>query len=148
MGVWKRTLVYLGLVTDEELEDEEEYSYEEPATESPTGIRKITRDELSTVTALPTRPMGAVHMVEPRTYDDAQEIGDRIRNNVSVIMNLQGVDESLFTRLTAFSAGLAYGVGGNVQKVAARVYLITPAGVEVSAEDRRKLMEKGLFDEF
>lgn len=148
MGLWKRTLVYLGLVTDEELEDEEFSSYEEPPAESPAGIRKLSREELSTVTALPTRPMGAVHMVEPRSYDDAQEIGDKIKDQVSVIMNLQGVEENLFIRLTAFAAGLAYGVGGKVQKVAARVYLITPANIEVSAEDRRRLMERGLFDEF
>lgn len=148
MGVWKRTLVYLGLVTDEELDEEEFSSYEEPPPENPAGIRKLSREELSTVTALPLRPMGAVHMVEPRSYDDAQEIGDKIKDEISVIMNLQGIEDNLFIRLTAFAAGLAYGVGGRVQKVASRVYLVTPANVEVSAEDRRRLAERGLFDEF
>lgn len=147
MGLWKRTLVYLGLVTDEELDEEEFSPYEEPPPET-AGIRKLSREELSTVTALPARPMGAVHMVEPRSYDDAQEIGDKIKDQVSVIMNLQGVEENLFIRLTAFAAGLAYGVGGKVQKVAPRVYLVTPANIEVSAEDRRRLVERGLFDEF
>ena len=91
---------------------------------------------------------GQVHIVEPRAYDDAKEIGDKLRASVPVIMNLQGIEEDLFKRLTAFASGLAYGLEGRVQRLAPRVYLITPANVEVSAEERRRLMERGFFDEF
>lgn len=145
MGVWKKTLVYLGLLEEDELE--EEVTYEEPAPEAPPTIRKITREELPSVHAVPPQPLGQVHFVEPRSYDDAKEIGDKLKDAIPVIMNLQGVEDDLFKRLTAFAAGLAYGLSGNVQRLAPRVYLITPANVEVSAEDRRRLAERGIFDE-
>lgn len=149
MGVWKRTLVYLGLVDEDELEEEEEEvsAYEEP-DETPAGIRKLSREELRSVHALPSRPLGQVHIVEPRTYDDAREIGDKLRDDVPVIMNLQGVEEDLFKRMTAFAHGLVYGLSGRFQKLAPRVYLMTPENVEVSAEDRKRLAERAFFDEF
>jgi cell division inhibitor SepF len=149
MGVWKKALVYLGLVEEDELE-EEIASYQEtpPAPESPAGIRKISRDELSSVQPIRSAPLSQVHVVEPRAYDDAKEVGDKMRANIPVIMNLQGVEDDLFKRLTAFASGLAYGLNGRVQRLAPRVYLIVPANVEVSAEDRRKLAERGFFDEF
>lgn len=143
MGVWKRTLVFLGLVEEDELNEEVEY--EEP--EAPPSIRKITREELGSVHAIGKQPLGQVHFVEPRSYDDAKEIGDKLRDAIPVIMNLQGIEDDLFRRLTAFASGLAYGLSGSVQRLAPRVYLITPANVEVSAEDRKRLAERGLFDE-
>lgn len=151
MGVWKKALVYLGLIEEDELE-QEIATYQEPAApqapETPVGIRKITREELSSVQPIRTAPLSQVHVVEPRAYDDAKEVGDKMRANIPVIMNLQGVEDDLFKRLTAFASGLAYGLAGRVQRLAPRVYLIVPANVEVSAEDRRKLAERGFFDEF
>lgn len=147
MGVWKKTLVYLGLVEEDELEEQME-PYE-PPVEAPPSIRKISRDELSNVHAMPSKPLGQVHVVEPRSFDDAQEIGDKLKAGVPVIMNLQGIEDDLFKRLTSFASGGAYVLGGTVQKLAPRMYLITPANVEVSAEDRRRLVEgRGVFDEF
>ncbi|MGH2708843.1 MAG: cell division protein SepF, partial [Actinomycetota bacterium] len=93
-------------------------------------------------------PLGRVHLAEPRAYDDAQEIGDKLRASVPVIMNLQGIEDDLYKRLTAFAAGLAYGLEGNLQRLAPRIYLVTPSGIEVSAEDRRRLMERGFFNGF
>lgn len=147
MGVWKKTLVFLGLVEQDDFGDEEEILEDAPI-ESPPTIRKISREEMSTVHQLPTaQPLGQVHIVAPTAYDDAKEIGDKMRASVPVIMNLQGVEEDLFKRLTAFAAGLAYGLNGEVQRLAPRMYLITPANVEVSAEDRQRL-KRGLFNEF
>ncbi len=150
MSMWRKTLLYLGLVEEDELE-EEMHAYEEPPRESSSTIRKISRDDVPTVQAprqAPTKSLGQVHIVEPRAYDDAKEIGDKLRAAVPVIMNLQGIEDDLFKRLTAFASGLAYGLEGRVQRLAPRVYLITPANVEVSAEERRRLMERGFFDEF
>ena len=157
MSMWRKTLLYLGLVEEDELEDEM-HAYEEPPRESSSTIRKISRDDSreggGSVAAPPRTPppapksLGQVHIVEPRAYDDAKEIGDKLRADVPVIMNLQGIEEDLFKRLTAFASGLAYGLEGRVQRLAPRVYLITPANVEVSAEERRRLMERGFFDEF
>ena len=153
MGVWRKTLLYLGLVEEDDLEEEMQ-AYEEPPRESSSTIRKISREGApmapSRQAAPPQQPksLGQVHIVEPRAYDDAKEIGDKLRASVPVIMNLQGIEEDLFKRLTAFASGLAYGLEGRVQRLAPRVYLITPANVEVSAEERRRLMERGFFDEF
>ena len=158
MSMWRKTLLYLGLVEEDELEDEM-HAYEEPPRESSSTIRKISRDDsreggASSVAAPPRaqppppKSLGQVHIVEPRAYDDAKEIGDKLRADVPVIMNLQGIEEDLFKRLTAFASGLAYGLEGRVQRLAPRVYLITPANVEVSAEERRRLMERGFFAEF
>ena len=147
MSVWKRTLVYLGLVEEDEMADQFE-PVDDTRPESPSSIRKISREELSTVHQLPTaQPLGQVHIVQPSAYDDAKEIGDKLRSAVPVIMNLQGVEDDTFKRLTAFASGLAYGLNGDVQRLAPRMYLITPANVEVSAEDRRRL-KRGLFNEF
>lgn len=149
MGVWKRTLVYLGLVEEEEGAEQFEEEEEAPA-ERPSAIRKITREELTTfgeAAETAPSPLGQVHIVAPTAYDDAKEIGDKLRSAVPVIMNLQGVEDDTFKRLTAFASGLAYGLNGDVQRLAPRMYLITPPNVEVSAEDRRRL-KRGLFNEF
>ncbi len=153
MSMWRKALLYLGLVEEDELDDEM-HAYEEPPRESSSTIRKISREDTpppaapSRVQHAATRSLGQVHIVEPRAYDDAKEIGDKLRADVPVIMNLQGIEDDLFKRLTAFASGLAYGLEGRVQRLAPRVYLITPANVEVSAEERRRLMERGIFDEF
>ena len=132
MSVWRKTLLYLGLVEEDDLE-EEMHAYEEPPRESSSSstIRKISREEVPTVQPRPAaKSLGQVHIVEPRAYDDAKEIGDKLRASVPVIMNLQGIEEDLFKRLTAFASGLAYGLEGRVQRLAPRVYLITPANVD------------------
>lgn len=148
MGLWRKTLVYLGLVEEDELDDDLE-SFEERPPERSSTIRKISREEMSSVRTLPTaQPLGEVHIVEPRSFDDAKEIGDKVRSAVPVIMNLQGVEDDLFRRLTAFAAGLVYGLNGGLQKLAPRMYLVTPANVEVSAEDRRRLVQRGWVNEF
>ena len=146
MGVWKKTLLYLGLVEEDDLDGQLDLVDEAPQ-KTPT-IRKISREEMSTVRGMASpQPLGQVHIVAPHAYDDAKEIGDKLKSAVPVIMNLQGIEDDTFKRLTAFASGLAYGLGGEVQRLAPRMYLITPANVEVSAEDRQRL-KRGLFNEF
>lgn len=85
-------------------------------------------------------------VISPRAFNDAQEIADRFRSHTPVIVNLQEVDRDLSRRLIDFASGLCYGLNGQMEKVADRVYLLTPADVELSAEDRRMLRERGLHD--
>lgn len=150
MSVWKKTLLYLGLVEEDEPNGQLDLVDEAPPR-APSTIRKITREELSAVQPPPPpvapRPLGQIHKVAPSAYDDAKEIGDMLKSSVPVIMNLQGVEDDTFKRLTAFASGLAYGLGGDVQRLGPRMYLITPANVEVSAEERQRL-KRGLFNEF
>lgn len=83
------------------------------------------------------------HALAPTSFNDAQELADKFKGNQPVIMNLQSADRDLARRLIDFASGLCYGVGGQMEKVANQVYLLTPSNVEVSAEERRRLQEHG-----
>lgn len=87
------------------------------------------------VSAAPAKPQ----VVEPREFEHAKEIGDRFRDGQPVIMNLQSADRELSRRLIDFASGLCYGLSGHMERVAQQVYLLTPANVEVSPEERRRI---------
>lgn len=160
-GVWKKTLIYLGLAEEDEYDD---YSYDDAEEQEPpptrggaTSSRRLTEREAyapprrdAVVKALPnTRAQPSrFHLVMPTSFNDAQEVGDKFRDGVSVLMNLQTADADLGRRLVDFASGLAYGLGGSMQPVADKVFLITPAGVQVSAEERRRFLEeRGFFNQ-
>jgi cell division inhibitor SepF len=84
------------------------------------------------------------HVVIPSDFNDAQLIGDRFKASQPVIINLQGADVDLARRVIDFASGLCYGLGGQMERVASQVYLLTPNDVEVSDEDRRRITERGL----
>jgi cell division inhibitor SepF len=86
-----------------------------------------------------------VHIVEPQGFNDAQEVGDRLKANQPVILNLQGLSRELQRRLIDFSSGLAYAVGGQMTRVNAEVFLLKPTDVEVSAEEKERLQARGLY---
>jgi cell division inhibitor SepF len=208
-SIWRRTMVYLGLVDDEEYEEYE--PYDEPQAQpmgqaapprraarslpdpmegsydpEPTGVRTLPRDDgfsneprgmeprmaeprsiggsgmgntsgmgsSGAVTVQPrpsvvrpfSQPQAAkVHITVPVGFNDAQEIGDKLKANQPVIVNLQGIDRDLSRRLIDFSSGLTYGLGGAMERVAEQVFLLTPSNVEVSAEEKRRLQERGLY---
>jgi cell division inhibitor SepF len=216
-SIWRRTMVYLGLVDDDEYEDYE--PYDEPPPQAPptapprrgrspepidmayepepTGVRTLPREEsvsveprspeprsmgggmgggskgggsvggasmggggmgtsmgggAVTVQQRPsvvrpfTQPQAAkVHVVVPVGFNDAQEIGDKLKVNQPVIVNLRGIDRDLSRRLIDFSSGLTYGLGGAMERVAEQVFLLTPSNVEVSPEEKRRLQERGLY---
>jgi cell division inhibitor SepF len=86
-----------------------------------------------------------VHVVEPDSFNDVQEVGDRLKASQPVILNLQGLTKELGRRLIDFSSGLAYALGGTMARVADNVFLITPSNVEISAEEKERLQARGLF---
>ena len=112
---------------------------EEPAPSPAHGGGETVRPVPVPVTAKP-------HVVSPTSFDQAQEVADRYKANQPVIMNLQGANRDLSRRLIDFASGLCYGLAGNMDRVAKEVYLLTPADVEVSEEERRRLRERGLRD--
>ena len=115
-------------------------------------VRPVARDAAvdvspqtqSVIRAVPTTS-ARVHVVEPKGFNDAQEVGDRLKANQPVILNLQGVSRDLQRRLIDFSSGLAYAVGGSMSRVAEQVFLVTPSNVEVSPEEKERLQARGLF---
>ncbi|HYI45949.1 MAG TPA: cell division protein SepF [Actinomycetota bacterium] len=152
-GIWRKTLIYLGLVEDDELDDYYDDLEPEPAApRRAAGPRATPRANPGgpegVVRPLPTAPPAMFHLVMPSTFNDAQEVGDKFRDGFSVIMNLQGVDAVLRRRLIDFASGLAYGLAGSMQPAADNVFLITPNGVQVSAEERRRFLEeRGFFNQ-
>jgi cell division inhibitor SepF len=88
-----------------------------------------------------------VHLVVPRSFNDAQSIADKFKESVPVIVNLQGTDADLSKRLIDFSSGLTYALNGSMQRVADKVFLLTPRNVEVSAEERARLIDRGFFNQ-
>jgi cell division inhibitor SepF len=88
-----------------------------------------------------------VHLVIPKSFNDAQQIADQFKDAVPVIINLQGTDTELSKRLIDFASGLTYALEGGMQRIADKVFLLTPRNVEVSAEERARLIEKGFFNQ-
>jgi cell division inhibitor SepF len=97
------------------------------------------------VEAVPPLPTAQVHLVLPRSFNDAQQIADKFKQGVPVIVNLQNADQELSKRLVDFASGLTYALNGSMQRVADRVFLLTPHNVQVSAEERARVLESGGF---
>lgn len=157
MSVWRKALVYLGLVEDEEFEDYEEveetpapYRSEHPAVRKfhPREVKQEMASPGSAVRSVSPMAKPSVHIVEPKGFNDAKQIGDKFKSGVPVIMNLQFVDKELGKRLIDFASGLTFGLNGGIQRAADKVFLLVPQNVEVSAEEKLRLQEKGLFNQF
>jgi len=171
---WHKMMVYFGVAEDEEYieEDEEtlapqqelERSYEERP-----NVRKLERsgrgrsdyDEIFAEEAprpappravQPVEPARAarvqVHLVVPKNFNDAQQIADKFKGDVPVIVNLQTSDTDLAKRLIDFCSGLTYALDGGMQRVGDKIFILTPRNVEVSAEEKARLIEKGFFNQF
>jgi cell division inhibitor SepF len=104
----------------------------------------------ASVRALPTpveQPQVRVHLVMPKNFNDAQVIADKYKSDIPVILNLQASETELAKRLIDFASGLTYALDGGMQRVADKVFLLTPKNVEVSAEERQRMLEKGFFNQ-
>jgi cell division inhibitor SepF len=172
---WHRALVYFGLAEDPEYQEPDMYEpdtgtqgeyYEAPraGTVSPIRERRRGRDEIDDIFAddepasggrtRMLRPVAGnggadvrVHLVTPYSFNDAQEVADKFKQAVPVILNLQTTDAELAKRLIDFTSGLTYALGGGMQKIADKTFLLTPRNVEVSAEEKARLIEKGFFNQ-
>jgi cell division inhibitor SepF len=88
-----------------------------------------------------------VHLVVPKSFNDAQQIADKFKDSIPVILNLQSSDTDLSKRLIDFASGLTYALDGGMQRIADKVFMLTPRNVEISAEERARLIEKGFFNQ-
>ena len=93
------------------------------------------------------RESSRVHLVIPKSFNDAQDVADKFKDSIPVIINLQGVERDVSRRLIDFASGLTYALDGGMQQIADKVFLLTPHNVEVSAEERARLIEKGFFNQ-
>jgi cell division inhibitor SepF len=153
-----------GYVTNEELErtyrerpnvrrlaprrrDREFDDWTESGEDGPGDRTAVARPptRLRSVVAAPPVASVRVHLVVPRSFNDAQQVADKFKEGIPVILNLQSSDPELSKRLIDFSSGLTYALNGGMQRVADKVFLLTPRNVEVSAEERARLLERGGF---
>jgi cell division inhibitor SepF len=116
-----------------------------PAVRPSRAERERVRDMRPQIEAVPNPASVKVHLVLPRSFNDAQQIADRFKQGIPVILNLQSADNELSKRLIDFASGLTYALNGGMQRVADKVFLLTPRNVEVSAEQRAALLERGGF---
>jgi cell division inhibitor SepF len=156
-GMWKKALGYLGLVEEEGYDEMDEVEAEAPIRPEPVAVRPVGRgthpalqqaEHIVRTIPQPRPAGGSIHKSEPKRFNEARELGDRFREGVPVIMNLQGTDDTIARRLVDFASGLVFGLDGKIELVANRVYLLTPANMEVSAEERERLREGGFYNQF
>ena len=167
--------MYFGLADDEDYEDDLE-PYSEPEVEiqdtyrERPNVRRLSsrrrRDEFDDIfaddpgparRATALRSVGErgngrgndvrVHFVAPKSFNDVQDVADKFKDSIPVILNLQGTDTDLSKRLIDFSSGLTYALDGGMQRIADKVFMLTPPNVELSAEERARLIEKGFFNQ-
>ena len=99
--------------------------------------------------AAPTLGRGydRITTIHPRTYNEAKQIGESFRESTPVIMNLSDMDDSDAKRLVDFAAGLVFGLRGTIERVTNKVFLLSPADVTVTAEDKARMAESGFFNQ-
>ena len=159
-GALRKTMIYLGLAEDDdryvayEEYDEEEYDspVEETEAEAPrrSAVTPIQRGggQVAKVLAHPSAPdVHRITTVHPRTYNEAKTIGDAFRSGTPVIMNLTDMEDADAKRLVDFSAGLVFGLHGSIERVTNKVFLLSPANVSVTAEDKARMAESGFFNQ-
>jgi cell division inhibitor SepF len=128
---------------------DDDWTDPEPGEAQRTSILR-PRNETRRVRNLePVRGPGTsrVHLILPRSFNDAQQLADRFKIGVPVILNLQSADAELSKRLIDFASGLTYALDGGMQRIADKVFLLTPRDVELSAEDRARMLERGFFNQ-
>lgn len=144
-------------------ERREEHREEPPAPPPPVrGVPPVPEERRASVSPMPERRLASapvVHSVvserepyrittlHPRTYNEARTIGEHFREGTPVIMNLTEMDDGDAKRLVDFAAGLVFGLHGSIDRVTQRVFLLTPANIDVTAEDRARIVEGGFFNQ-
>jgi cell division inhibitor SepF len=167
----RKMAVYLGLVEDDRYEDYDEYDvYDDDAPETSAGRRRaedgngsqllraedavdrdhsaVSTDRRSVLTyESGTADLARITTLHPRTYNEARTIGEHFREGTPVIMNLTEMVDSDAKRLVDFAAGLVFGLHGSIERVTNKVFLLSPANVEVTAEDKARMAERGFFNQ-
>jgi len=166
-GAMRKMGVYLGLVEEdpEHLEEYDEYEeYESapaPRRDAPaeradhTRALHPVRDDRPLPPAAAARPAARHEAVDsykittlhPRNYNDARTVGEYFRDGTPVIMNLTDMEDADAKRLVDFAAGLVFGLHGSIERVTSKVFLLSPADVEVATAERVRVPERGFFNQ-
>ena len=159
-GALRKTMIYLGLAEDDDrydgydvYEDEEPEAVhveEEPLVEPRRApVTPIGRAQVARV--VPQRPsageMHRITTIHPRSYNEAKTIGESFRAGTPVIMNLTDMVDADAKRLVDFAAGLVFGLHGSIERVTSKVFLLSPADIEVATAERVRVPERGFFNQ-
>jgi cell division inhibitor SepF len=169
-GALRKTMVYLGLAEDDDRYDDDEHrddaaGYDDDRRRTPERSERSERpladrpETGAAVTQLPRRPapvarlvrepevgpLNRITTIHPRTYNEAKTIGEAFRDGTPVIMNLSDMGDADAKRLVDFAAGLAFALRGSFDKVATKVFLLSPADVAVTADERKRIAEAGFY---
>jgi cell division inhibitor SepF len=124
------------------------FSDEDAPARSGAHLRPVGGSSRPAAAPAPERQRDVrVHLVLPKSFNDAQQIADRFKDGIPVVINLQTSDTDLSKRLIDFASGLTYALDGGMQRIADKVFMLTPANVSISAEERAQLIEKGFFNQ-
>jgi cell division inhibitor SepF len=160
-GAMRKIGEYLGLLEDTGVYDDEYddqgYAQAEssrrssaPATAEPAPVADISQRRRSQApVAAPAAAQGLsrITTLHPRTYNEARTVGENFRDGVPVIMNLSEMDDDDAKRLVDFAAGLVFATRGTIERVTAKVFLLSPPNVSVAAEEKQRLVEGGFFNQ-
>jgi cell division inhibitor SepF len=170
----RKMAVYLGLVEDDRYDRYDDYDdydvYDDEAPDAATGRRRVEDGSASQLVRAEETPerdhssptserrsvltyesgaadLARITTLHPRTYNEARTIGEHFREGTPVIMNLTEMVDSDAKRLVDFAAGLVFGLHGSIERVTNKVFLLSPANVEVTAEDKARMAERGFFNQ-
>jgi len=162
-NVFKKAANYLGLV-----DEEQEHQVPVSNQESPRGVRSLAQRQRPTFSPVPAPVRRApsqaltpeffpvqeqlpvidqIFTIHPRFYNEARIVGERYRTSQPVLMNLSDMDESERKRLVDFASGLVFGLHGSIERVTSKVFLLTPANVRVSTENKAAAAEASFFNQ-
>ncbi|GAA3535273.1 cell division protein SepF [Aeromicrobium panaciterrae] len=158
-GAMRKVGEYLGLVEQAEFDDEFDDDIEPsvPVSRQPAVVRSAAPvasiDEHRHTERRPERrpskssDLQRIETVTPRTYNDARTVGEHYRSGVPVIMNLSEIDEDDAKRLVDFSAGLVFAAHGSINRVTAKVFLLSPENIVVTDEDKQRIAAGGFYNQ-
>jgi cell division inhibitor SepF len=167
-GALRKTMIYLGLAEDDEryhaYDVEDEFADYDPAEEEEARVESSETEEVeerrAAVTSIARGPVARVvphppqvaelhriSTIHPRTYNEAKVIGEAFRAGTPVIMNLGELDDADAKRLVDFAAGLIFGLRGSIERVTSKVFLLSPANVEVAPAEKVRVPERGFFNQ-
>ena len=149
----RRVANYLGLMDDPEFDTP--VATQEAARVPDVRIktrepRQVSSVHTSTVAPAPQLDLPVLDRIitlHPRFYNEARTIGEHYRQGNPVIINLTDMDEAACTRLIDFASGLAFGLNGTIERVTKKVFLLSPANVSVSSEDKSAAAQASFFNQ-
>jgi cell division inhibitor SepF len=131
----------------QDFDDWTESESDQPTSRTPAVRPSRVREMRPQIEAVPNPSNVRVHLVLPRSFNDAQQIADKFKQGIPVVLNLQNTDNDLAKRLIDFASGLTYALDGGMQRIAHKVFMLTPRNVQISAEEKAELIEKGFFNQ-